>query len=60
MIMIKKEILGANRFEHPSKERIGCRGIVIKNSQILLVHELKTDFFMIPGGGHELGETFIQ
>lgn len=47
IIMIRKEILGANRFEHPSKKRIGSRGIIIKDSQILLVHELKTDFYMI-------------
>jgi len=59
-IMIRKEILGANRFEYPSKERIGCRGIIIKDSQILLVHESKTDLFMLPGGGHELGETLEE
>lgn len=58
--MTKKEILGENRFEHPSKERIGCRGIIIKDTQILLVHELKTDFYMIPGGGQELGETLEE
>ena len=55
-----KEIFGANRFEHHSKERIGCRGIIIKDSQILLVHELKNDLFMIPGGGHEPGETLEE
>lgn len=58
--MIRKEIMGANRFEYPSKERIGCRGIIRKDSQILLVHELKTDLYMIPGGGHELGETLEE
>jgi 8-oxo-dGTP pyrophosphatase MutT (NUDIX family) len=58
--MTKKEIIGANRFEHPSKVRIGCRGIIIKDSLILLVHELKNDFYMIPGGGHELGETLEE
>ncbi|MDF2941802.1 MAG: hydrolase [Herbinix sp.] len=58
--MHKIDILGLNRFEHPSKERIGCRGIIIQNSQILLVHELKNDFYMIPGGGHEPGETLEE
>jgi ADP-ribose pyrophosphatase YjhB (NUDIX family) len=58
--MHKIDILGKNRFEQPSKERIGCRGIIIKDSQILLVHELKNDFYMIPGGGLEPGETLEE
>jgi 8-oxo-dGTP pyrophosphatase MutT (NUDIX family) len=58
--MITKEISGANRFPYTSKQRIGCRGIIMKDSQILLVHELKNDFYMIPGGGHELGESLEE
>lgn len=54
------EISGANKFAAYSKERIGCRGIVMKDSGILLVHELKNDFFMIPGGGQEEGETLEE
>jgi len=55
--MTIKEIFGANRFEITSKGRIGCRGIIIKDSRILLIHGLQADFFMIPGGGQELNET---
>lgn len=58
--MNKIDILGANRFAQSSKERIGCRGIVMKDSKILLVHELKNDFYMIPGGGLEPGETLEE
>lgn len=55
--MLKKEIFGENRAEKPLKERIGSRGIVIKDNKILLVHELKGDLYMIPGGGVKAGET---
>jgi 8-oxo-dGTP pyrophosphatase MutT (NUDIX family) len=58
--MQKIDIMGVNHFEHLSKERIECRGIIIKGSQILLVHELKNDFYMIPGGGHEPDETLEE
>ena len=55
--MIVKEIFGNNRTDKPSKERVGARGIVLCNDKILLVYEQKTDFYMIPGGGLEQGET---
>lgn len=55
--MLKKEIFGENRAEKPLKERIGSRGIVIKDNKILLVHELKGDLYMIPGSGVKAGET---
>ncbi len=55
--MITKEIYGENKFASYSKVRTGCRGILLKDSQILLVHELKNDFFMIPGGGLEEEES---
>lgn len=55
--MITKEIYGENKFASYSKERTGCRGILLKDSRILLVHELKNDFFMIPGGGLEEEES---
>lgn len=57
MHMIEKEILGSNRWEHPTKERIGCRGILIKASQILLIHGLDSDFYIVPGGGQEAPES---
>jgi 8-oxo-dGTP pyrophosphatase MutT (NUDIX family) len=58
--MTTLEILGTNRLQYPQIERVGCRGIIIQNLQILLVHELKTDFYMIPGGGWEFGETLEE
>lgn len=51
------EIHGANAHKAFSKTRVGCRGIVIKNSRILISHEVNADYYLIPGGGLEAGET---
>lgn len=40
-----------------SKTRVGCRGIVIKDSLMLISHEVNTDYYLIPGDGLEGGET---
>ena len=46
-------------FKEPiRKSRTSCRGIVIKDNKILLVHELNKDVYMSPGGGVEQGESF--
>lgn len=58
--MQKIDIFGKNRYEQPFIQRIGCRGIIIRDSQVLLVHELLNDFYMIPGGGHEPGESLEE
>ncbi|MBQ9324177.1 MAG: NUDIX domain-containing protein [Clostridia bacterium] len=50
------EITGDNYCGHWKKTRIGCRGIVIREHQLLLSYETKTDQWMIPGGGLEEGE----
>lgn len=54
------EILGENRFDTFSKVREGCRGIVIQDGNILLSREEKTDWWLIPGGGIEEGESLKQ
>lgn len=51
------EIHGANAHKAFSKTRIGCRGIVIKDSYMLISHEVNADYYSIPGGGLEPGET---
>lgn len=51
------EIHGANAYEFFSRTRAGCRGIVIKDSHMLISHEMNTDYYLIPGGGLEDGET---
>ena len=51
------EIVGDNYFGSYDKTRTACRGIVVKNYQILLVHETATGQFMIPGGGLEPQES---
>lgn len=51
------EIHGANAHKSFSKTRVGCRGIVIENSRLLISHESNTDYDLIPGGGLENGET---
>lgn len=40
--------------------RESCRGLVIKDNKILLIHELNKDVYMSPGGGVEAGETLPQ
>lgn len=42
------------------KTRESCRGLVIKDGKILLIHELNKDVYMSPGGGVEEGETLMQ
>ena len=55
--MKKIEIIGENYFGRYDKERIACRGIVIKENKILLTYESKLDIYMIPGGGLENDES---
>jgi len=50
-------IYGANRFETATEIREACRGIVIKENNILLTYEVNTDQWFIPGGGLESGEN---
>ncbi|HHT14946.1 MAG: NUDIX hydrolase [Christensenellales bacterium] len=54
--MIVKEIVGKNYAGKWDRVRIGCRGIVMKDSRILLSYETATDQWMIPGGGLKDGE----
>lgn len=51
------EIFGDNRYENFTKTRIGCRGIILDDGKILVSNEEKTDYWLIPGGGLEDGET---
>lgn len=51
------ELHGANKHKTYSKIRVGCRGIVIKGAQMLISHEVNTDYYLIPGGGLEGNET---
>ena len=51
------EIRGANAYPTATKTRVGCRGIIINDSQILVSHEVNADYFLIPGGGLEGDET---
>jgi len=55
--MKELNILGANRHETYSKTRIGCRGIIIENGKLLVSREEISDYWMLPGGGLENGET---
>ena len=55
--MEKIEIFGANFFGHWNRVRTACRGIVLRDGEILLSHETENGQYMIPGGGLETGET---
>ena len=43
-----------NRYRH------ACRGILVKDDKILIGYGKKEDFYIIPGGGIEEGETLIE
>lgn len=51
------EIHGVNAHRAFSKTRVGCRGIVIKDNRMLISHEVNADYYLIPGGGLEAGES---
>ena len=51
------EILGENRFETWTKTRAGSRAVVVRDSRILLSHEVNSGWWLVPGGGEEEGET---
>lgn len=53
-------IYGDNRYEKHTKERIACRGIIIKDGKILLSYEENTDQWFIPGGGIEENESLEE
>ena len=55
--MKKIEIFGANRFETFTKTRLGSRAVIINDGQILLSHETKSGWWLLPGGGLEENET---
>ncbi len=57
MVVKTLEIRGANANKTFSKTRVGCRGIVIKDSCMLISHEVNTQYYLIPGGGLEKNET---
>ena len=42
------------------KIRESCRGLVINEGKVLLIHELNKDVYMSPGGGVEEGENLKQ
>ena len=50
------EIIGENYFGAWKRARTACRGIVIREGQILLSYETATGQWMIPGGGMEADE----
>lgn len=54
------DIWGANRFETHIKTRVACRGIVIKDGKLLVSLEEISDYWLLPGGGLENGETLAE
>ena len=54
------DILGANRFETYSKTRTGCRGIVLQDGKLLVSREEISDYWILPGGSLEKGETLVE
>lgn len=54
------EIYGRSFIGEEAHTRVACRGLVIRGNQILLSHEHNTDWYLIPGGGLEDGETIEE
>ena len=50
------DIVGDNYFGKWDKTRTACRGIIIRDNQLLLSYEMVTGQWMLPGGGLEAGE----
>ena len=58
--MLTNKIIGKDSTESFSKECIGCRGFLVRDNKICIIHELKTGFYQIPGGALEKGETYEE
>lgn len=54
------DIHGKNSFEKYTKTRTACRGIVIRDGQILLCNSKNLGVYMLPGGGLEPSETLTE
>lgn len=57
---LKKTIAGQDRQEQYAKECTACRGFLIRDEKIAVIHEVNTGFYQIPGGALEKGETLKQ
>lgn len=53
-------IKGEDACETNTKTCAMCRGFLFREDKIAIVHERKTGFYQIPGGGLEDGETLKQ
>lgn len=51
-----KEIIGDDYFGNWANTRTACRAIIIREGEILLSYETKTDQWMLPGGVWSLGK----
>ena len=51
------EIKGNNYNGKYNKTRVACRGLIIRDDEILMSYETETGQWMIPGGGLEDNET---
>ena len=50
------EIIGKH-YRGAAHTHIGCRGVIFQEGKILLAHEHKSAWYLIPGGGAEPGES---
>ena len=53
-------IYGENRHAKATRTRVACRGVILSEGKLLLVHEEAVDQWLIPGGGLEEGETLEE
>ena len=59
-----KELLEIDKKNYDENGSIGrrpsVRGIIIKDGKIAMMHSLKYNYYKLPGGGIEPGETLIE
>ena len=58
--MRKLQLKNDDYLGYVKKLRHACRGIVVKDSKVLLGYEENNNKYSIPGGGVENGETYEQ
>lgn len=54
------KITNPDYFGHVDVIRHACRGIIVKQGKILLSYEQKINQYLIPGGGVEKSENFVE
>ena len=58
--MKQMQLINDDYLGHVEHLRHASRGIVVNDGKVLLSYESVNDKYMIPGGGHDEGETYAE